>query len=168
MLSQKVQDAVNKQINNELYSMYAYLAMSAYCEHQQFRGAARWLRLQSQEELGHALRLYDFMIARGHRVVLEAINKPTAEFQSIPHVFQEAHRQEQQVTRQIDELYELAMNEKAFAAKVELEWFITEQVEEERSTRDIVHKFELVKADPAALLDLDRELAQRAADDSEA
>ena len=162
MLSQNVQDAINKQINNELYSMYIYLAMSAYCEHQQFRGAAKWLRLQSQEEMAHALRLYDFMIARGHRVVLEAIKKPTCEFQSIPQVFEEAHSQEQEVTRQIDELYELTNSEKAFAAKVELEWFITEQVEEERTTRDIVHKFDLIKDDPAALLDMDRELAQRA------
>jgi ferritin len=163
MISQKVQDAINQQINNELYSMYIYLAMSAYCEHQQFRGAAKWLRLQSQEEMGHALRLYDFMMARGHRVVLEAVKKPTSEYQSIPHVFEEAYKQEQEVTRQIDELYELATNKKAFAAKVELEWFITEQVEEERTTRDIVHKFDLVKNDPAALLDMDRELAQRVA-----
>lgn len=161
MLSQKVQDAINRQINNELYSMYSYLAMSAYCENQQFRGAARWLRVQSDEEREHAMRLYDFLIARGHRVVLEAIEKPNCEFRSIPHVFEEAYAQEQEVTRQIDELYELTNNEKAFAAKVELEWFITEQVEEERITRDIVHKFELIKDDPAALLDMDRELAQR-------
>ena len=161
MISQRVQDAINNQINNELYSMYIYLAMSAYCEHHQFRGAARWLRLQSQEEMGHALRLYDFMIARGHRVVLEAVKKPTCDFESIPHVFQEAYSQEQEVTRQIDELYELTTNEKAFAAKVELEWFITEQVEEERTTRDIARKFDLIKNDPAALLDMDRELAQR-------
>jgi ferritin len=163
MISQKVQEAINKQINNELYSMYIYLAMSAYCEDQQFRGAAQWLRLQSQEEMTHALKLFDFMIARGHRVVLDAIAKPMAEFQSVPHVFEEAYKQEQQVTHQIDQLYELAHNEKAFAAKVELEWFITEQVEEERTTRDIVHKFELIKDDPAALLDMDRELAGRAA-----
>lgn len=162
MLSQNVQDAINKQINNELYSMYSYLAMSAFCEDKQFRGAAQWLRLQSQEEMGHAMKLYDFMIARGHHVALDAIQKPAAEFQSVPHVFEEAYRQEQDVTKQIDQLYELAHNEKAFAAKVELEWFITEQVEEERTTRDIVHKFELVKDDPAALLDLDRELAGRA------
>ncbi len=161
MLSQSVQDAINRQINNELYSMYLYMAMSAYCEHQQFRGAAKWLRLQSSEEMTHAMRLYDFMMARGHRVVLEAIRKPTCEFQSIPHVFEEAYAQEQDVTRQIDELYELATKEKAFAAKVELEWFITEQVEEERTKRDIVHKFQMVKDDPAALLDMDRELAQR-------
>jgi ferritin len=161
MLSQVVQDAINDQINHELYSSYSYLAMAAYCERQQFTGCARWLRMQSQEEQVHGMRLYDFQIARGGNVVLKAIGQPQAEFKSIANVFEQALEQERQVSQQIDALYELAFKEKAFSALVELEWFITEQVEEERTAREIVHKFHLIKDDPASLLDMDRELGQR-------
>lgn len=167
MLSQVVQDAINAQINNELFSSYAYLAMSAYCEHEQFVGCAKWLRLQSQEEQGHAMRLHDFLTARGGRVVLSQIDAPRCEFSSIPEVFTEAQKQEKAVTGQIDSLFELAMKEKSFAALVELEWFITEQVEEEKTVREIVHKFNMVKEDPAAMLDLDREMGERTTVDLE-
>jgi len=161
MLSQVMQDAINEQINNEMYSSYLYLAMSAYCDRQQFTGCARWLRLQSEEENTHAMRLYDFLIARHGKVVLKAINQPPDEFASLPAVFEETLEHEQRVTQCIDKLYELAFKEKAFAALVELEWFITEQVEEEKTAREIVHKFNLVKDDPASLLDLDRDLGAR-------
>lgn len=161
MLSQLVQDKINEQINNELQSSYNYLAMCAYCEFAQFFGCANWLRVQSQEEYGHAMKLYDFLSARGGRVVLADVKKPNAEFESLTHVFESVLQQEQQVTAQIDSLYELAFKEKAFAALVELEWFIQEQVEEEKSARDILHKFRLVENDPPSLLDLDRELAER-------
>jgi ferritin len=164
MLNEPMQKAINEQINNELFSMYSYLSMSAYCEHQQFRGCAHWMRLQSQEEQVHAMRLYDFLIARQGRVKLQPIAPPQFEFASLPDVFQKAFEQEQTVTKQINALYEMAFKEKAFAALVELEWFINEQVEEERTARDIVYKFQLVKDDPAALLDLDRELGARAAE----
>src|SRR5262245_9080420 len=164
MLNDVMQDAINDQINNELFSMYSYLSMSAYCEHKQFRGCALWMRLQSQEEYGHAMRLYDFLIARQGRVKLRPIAEPQLDYTSIPEVFQKALDQEQVVTGQINALYEKAFAEKAFAALVELEWFINEQVEEEKTARDIVAKFELVKNDPAALLDLDRELGARQPD----
>jgi ferritin len=161
MLNETMQEAVNQQINNELFSMYSYLSMSAYCEHKQFRGCAHWMRLQSGEEYGHAMRLYDFLIARQGRVKLQPIAQPQFDFASIPDVFQKALEQEQTVTAQINSLYEMAFKEKSFAALVELEWFINEQVEEEKTARDIVAKFQLVKDDPAALLDLDRELGSR-------
>jgi len=164
MLNEVVQEAINEQINSELFAMYSYLSMSAYCEHKQFRGCAHWMRLQSQEEYGHAMRLYDFLIVRQGRVKLRPIAQPQIDFASVPEVFQKALEQEQEVTRQINSLYELAFNEKAFAALVELEWFINEQVEEEKTARDIVYKFQLVKDDPAALLDLDRELGGRQAE----
>ena len=155
-----VQKAINDQIN-EFFSSYSYLAMSGYCERKQFTGCAQWLRMQSQEEYGHAMRLYDFLAARNGVVTLRAIREPVAEYGSIPEVFQAALEQEQTVTKQIDSLYELAFNEKAFSALVELEWFINEQVEEEKTASVIVHKFTMVKDDPAALLDLDRELGTR-------
>ena len=163
MLNEAMQAAIHEQINNELFSMYSYLSMSAYCEHKQFRGCAMWMRLQSQEEYTHAMRLYDFLIARQGRVKLQPISQPQFDFSSVAEVFQKALEQEQQVTKQINSLYEMAFNEKAFAALVELEWFINEQVEEEKTARDIVYKFHLVKDDPAALLDLDRELGARPA-----
>jgi ferritin len=161
MFSQVVQDAINEQINNELSASYSYLAMSTYCERQNFLGCARWLRIQSQEEYGHGLRLLDFLIARAGTVMLKAVPEPSVEFQSIALVFETALKQEQQVSQQIDTLYELAMKEKAFSALVQLQWFITEQVEEEKTAREIVAKFKLVKEDPASLLDLDRELGSR-------
>jgi ferritin len=164
MLNEAMQGAINEQINNELFAMYSYLAMSAYCEHKQFRGCAHWMRLQSEEEHLHAMRLYDFLIARQGRVKLLPIAEPQFDFASVPEVFQKALQQEQKVTSQINTLYEMAFKEKAFAALVELEWFINEQVEEEKTARDIVYKFELVKGDPAALLDLDRELGARVAE----
>lgn len=161
MLSKVVQKAINEQINNELFSMYSYLSMSAYCEHKQFTGCARWMRLQSQEEYGHAMKLYDFLIARDGRVELRPITQPQIDFESVPDVFRKALEQELTVTQQIDALFELALKEKAFAAMVELEWFVQEQVEEEKTARNVLHKFELVKDDPASLLDLDRDLGTR-------
>src|SRR5205085_3443382 len=124
MLNEPMQEAVNEQINNELFSMYSYLSMSSYCEHKQFRGCAHWMRMQAQEEHGHAMRLYDFLINRQGRVRLRPIAAPQIDFASLPDVFQKAFEQEQTVTSQINSLYELAFKEKAFAALVELEWFI--------------------------------------------
>lgn len=161
MLPQVVQDALNKQINIELSSSYSYLAMSAFCELNNFLGSAQWMQLQSAEEREHAMKLYDFLIARGCKVTLGEIAAPQGDFESIPHVFHTALEQEQKVSASINDLYELAHNEKAFAALVELQWFITEQVEEEKSVREIVAKFDMLKDDPSAMLDLDRELGER-------
>ncbi|HEX6962838.1 MAG TPA: ferritin [Lacipirellula sp.] len=161
MLGASVQEAINDQLNYELFSSYQYLAMAAWCEHQQFVGCAQWLRIQSQEEYGHAMRLYNFLLARNYKVKLKPIAAPEGEFKSVGEVFEKALEQEMKVSGQIDALYELAFNEKAFAALVELEWFITEQVEEEKTAREVNHKFKLVDGDPASLLDLDRELGAR-------
>lgn len=161
MLSQVMQDAINEQINNELQSSYSYLSMAVWCEHEQFIGCAHWMRLQTEEENVHAMRLADFLLARNGKVILKPITQPEIDFESVVQIFEKALAQEQIVTQQIDGLYELAFNEKAFAALVELEWFITEQVEEEKTAREIVHKFHMVQDDPASLLDLDRELNER-------
>jgi ferritin len=162
MLSPVIEAAINDQINNELFSSYSYLSMAAWCEHQQFTGCAHWLRIQSEEEYGHAMRLFDFLLARNGVVTLKPIAQPEVTFPSIVSVFEKSLEQEERVTSQIDALYELAFNEKAFAALVELEWFITEQVEEEKTAREVVAKFRLCQHDPASLLDLDRELGARA------
>ena len=162
-MNPRVLEAINRQINSELSASYAYLAMSAYCECQKFTGAARWLRLQSVEEHMHAMKLFDFVLARDRSVQLLAIEQPRSEFGSVAEVFERALEQEQEVSRQIDALYETAFTEKAFAAVAELQWFLTEQVEEEKTAREIVAKFQMVGSDPASLLDLDRELGARSA-----
>ena len=102
MLNDVMQEAINEQINNELFAMYSYLSMSAYCEHKQFRGCAHWMRMQSEEEKVHAMRLYDFLIARQGRVKLRPIAEPQFDFASLPDVFQKAYQQEQTVTTQIN------------------------------------------------------------------
>ena len=156
-----VLEAINRQINSELSASYSYLAMSGYCERQKFMGAAKWLRLQSQEEHMHAMKLFDFVLARDRSVELLAIDRPKADFTSVAEVFERALAQEQEVSRQIDALYETAFTEKAFSAVAELQWFLTEQVEEEKTAREIVAKFKMVGNDPASLLDLDRDLGAR-------
>jgi ferritin len=156
-----VVDAINHQINSELSASYSYLAMSAWCEGQKFTGAARWLRLQSQEEHMHAMKLFDFVLARDAQVDLKPIEQPRQTFVSLADVFEKALAQEQEVSRQIDSLYETAFKEKAFAAVAELQWFLTEQVEEEKTGREIVAKFRMIGNDPASILDLDRELGSR-------
>ena len=164
MLSKVVQDAINQQINHELFASYSYLAMAAWCDHEHFVGCAHWLRVQSQEEYGHAMRLYDFLRMRSGQVVLTQIEAPETEFRSLLDIFEKSLEQEQRVSKQIDSLYELALQEKAFAALVELEWFVTEQVEEEKTVREVIHKLQLVKDDPASLLDIDREMGERSSE----
>jgi ferritin len=153
--------AINEQINSEFEASYTYLAMAGFCDHQKFLGAAKWLRLQSEEERLHGLKLFDFVLARDGTVDLKAIDRPNTAFESLPAVFEKALDHEQRVTLEINALYELCFKEKAFAEMAELQWFLTEQVEEEKIAREIVAKFRLVKNDPAAILDLDRELGAR-------
>lgn len=162
-MNQTVLEAINRQINAELSASYSYLAMSAYCQNLNFPGFATWLRIQSTEEYGHAMRLFDFLLDRGAPVELKAIVKPAAEFSSVAAVFETALAQELEVSKQIDALYELAFREKTFAVTAQLQWFLTEQVEEEKTAREIVAKFKLIGNDGPSLLDLDRELGARAA-----
>jgi len=162
-MNASVVQAINSQINSELSASYSYLGMSAWCEGQKFTGAARWLRLQSQEEYMHAMKLFDFILARDHKAELQPIERPRQSFSSLADVFEKALAQEQEVSRQIDQLYEIAFTEKAFAAVAELQWFLTEQVEEEKTGREIVAKFQLIGNDPASILDMDRELGARVA-----
>lgn len=158
-----VLNAINEQINSEFEASHTYLAMAAFCDQQKFLGAAKWLRLQSVEERGHAMKLFDFVLARDGKVQLKSIDQPQADFDSLATVFEQALKHEQRVTVQINTLYELCFQEKAFAEMTELQWFLTEQVEEEKIAREIVVKFRMVKNDPSGLLDLDRELGSRAA-----
>ncbi|MCC7417857.1 MAG: ferritin [Acidobacteria bacterium] len=156
-----VLNAINVQINSEFDASYRYLAMAAFCEHQKFAGAASWLRFQAEEERQHGLKLFNFVLARDGVVALEAVEQPKGSFASLRHVFEEALAHEQRVTQEINALYELCFGQKAFAEMAELQWFLTEQVEEEKIAREIVAKFQLIRDDPAAVLDMDRELGRR-------
>jgi ferritin len=161
MLSKRLQDGLNEQIRHELYSAYVYLAMVAHFEEENLSGFAHWMRLQSKEELGHAMKIFDFIHERGGRVTLQAIDKPPVRFKSPLEIFQKAHQHEQKVTGLIHKLYDLALKESDYPTQVFLHWFIEEQVEEEKVTAEVVSKLELIGGDPTGLYLLDRELGER-------
>ena len=166
-MTQKLVDSITRQIGAEFSASFSYLSMAAWCEYKKLMGAGRWLRLQSSEEHGHGMKLVNFLLARGYQVKLPAIDQPKHEFKSVQDVFERALAQERDVSKQIDALYELAFTHKAFAAMAELQWFITEQVEEEKTVSEIVAKFQMIKNDPASILDLNRELGGRQDEDDE-
>jgi len=161
MLPQSVQDALNDQIRDEFYASYLYLAVSAYFESINLGGFARWMLVQSEEEREHAMRIYDFIHERGGEVVLQAIDQPPTTFDSPLAAFEAAFAHEQRVTQSIHNIYALAGSENDYATQVMLEWFITEQVEEEKITGDVVHQLKMVADHPAGLFMMDRQLGAR-------
>jgi len=161
MLSEKLQDAVNEQINKELYSAYLYLSMSAYCESENLPGFATWMRLQAQEEVDHAMRFFDYVNARGGRVVLKAVEMPPPIWKSPAEMFEQVLGHERKVTGMINRLYELALKDNDYATQMELQWFITEQVEEEESAGQVVEQLRRIGDQPMGLLMLDRQLGER-------
>jgi len=163
MLSKKLEDAINEQINKELYSGYLYLSMSAYCEAESLPGFASWMRMQAQEELEHAMRFFDHINARGGRVVLKAIEMPAPVWKSPLEMFEEVLEHERKVTGMINALYGLALSENDYATQMELQWFITEQVEEEESAGAVVDQLKRVGDQPMGLLMMDRQLGERQA-----
>ena len=162
MLSKAIQDAINDQINKELYSSYLYLAMSTYYAESNFSGFASWMKVQSTEEYGHAMKFYGYVIERNGHVELETIEKPSAKFKSPADVFKQVLEHEQKVTAMINKLYELAIKEKDYPTQIMLEWFITEQLEEEKSAGDILDQLKMVGDSPVSLIMMDRQLAARA------
>jgi ferritin len=164
MLSEAMQGAINEQIKNELYSAYLYLSMSAYCEANSLPGFARWLRVQSQEEVEHAMKFFDFVNERGGRVELQAIDQPPTEFESAVEIFEQTLAHERKVTVMIHRLYEIALEEKDYPAQVMLHWFIDEQVEEESNATQILDTLRMIGDKGHALVMLDKELGQRGAD----
>lgn len=161
MLSKRMQDAMNDQIKMELESAYAYLAMAAYCEAQNLPGFAQWMQVQFQEELGHAMKFFTFINDRGGRVILQAIAQPQVEFQSPTDVFEQTLGHEQKVTASINDLYKIATEEADYASQAFLQWFVTEQVEEEKNATGVLETLKLVGDEGQALVMLDRELGQR-------
>jgi ferritin len=163
MISKKMETALNKQLNEELYSSYLYLSMSAYFEDQNLSGMAQWMKLQSDEEHVHAMKFYDFLIRIGARVQLEAIKKPQKSWKSPMAAFEAAYNHEKFISECINKLADLAMEEKDHASNTFLHWFVDEQVEEESVASDIVESFKMIGESKSALFMLDRELGRRGA-----
>jgi ferritin len=161
MISKKMQDAVNDQINAELYSSYLYLSMAAYFEEKNLRGMATWMTIQALEEKGHAMKFYNYIVERGGRVKLQAIAEPPFEWNSCLDVFKAALDHERYVTRRINDLTELAMEEKDHASQIFLQWFVTEQVEEEANAEEIINKLEFLSESKHGVYMLDKELGAR-------
>ena len=161
MLSEKMQEALNRQINAELYSAYFYLSMSAYYESIGLAGFANWMRVQYQEETFHGLKFYDYVNSRGGRVTLTAIDAPPTEWDSPVAPFEDTYKHEQKVTGLINDLVNLAIEERDHASNSMLQWFVNEQVEEEKNASDILNQIKLMKDAPNGLFMIDRELATR-------
>ena len=161
MINKSLQDAMNDQINKELYSSYLYLSMAAFLEEKNLPGFAHWMRIQEAEECEHVMKFYDYMVERGGRVTLKAIDAPKNEWKSTLELAEEVAAHEAMVTASIYSLYELALKEKDYPTQIMLQWFISEQVEEEKNAAEIVSNLKLIEDRGTAILMLDHRLAKR-------
>ncbi|HHT28646.1 MAG TPA: ferritin [Firmicutes bacterium] len=161
MLTDKMYAALNDQIKHELYSAYLYLSMATYYADQNLDGFAHWMEVQAQEEVEHAMKIYKYIQERGNRVILQQIDAPTTEFENPTAPFAAALKHEQYVTSLINNLYTLATEENDYATQVFLQWFVTEQVEEEDNVGKALHLVEQLSGAPAGLILADKQLGKR-------
>ncbi|MBN2031495.1 ferritin [bacterium] len=161
MLCDKMVDALNGQINKEMYSAYLYMSMSAYTEFIGLKGFANWFYIQYQEEMEHAMRIYNYILEQGSQVKLMAIKEPPTEFGSPLEMFEQTLEHEKYVTQSINDLVELAIEQKDHATQIFLQWFVTEQVEEEANDNEIIDKLKLTGKEGGGLFMINRELAAR-------
>ena len=161
MISNAMQKAINEQINKELYSSYLYLSMAAFFENRNLPGFAKWMHVQAGEEHEHAMKFFKNLVDRGGKVELRAIAAPETDWKTNLDVFKQVQEHEAAVTASINALYELSLKEKDYPAQVMLQWFISEQVEEEKNAADIVQQLELIDAKGPAVLMLDHQLGKR-------
>ncbi len=162
MINETMAKALNDQVNAELYSAYLYLAMASWAGTQGMRGTSSWFFVQAQEEMTHVWRFYNYISSQGHQVILDAVEKPPADFESLTHVFDETLAHEQMVTARINDLVATARDENDNATAVFLQWYVTEQVEEEESVSEIIDQLKLAGNEGGGLLMIDRELGARA------
>jgi ferritin len=160
-MDKKVFEAMNEQIKHELYSAYFYLSMSAWAEAENLPGAAAWLRFQAKEEQEHAMKFYDYLLDRGEKVNLLAIEKPPVEFTSLKDVFTKVYEHEQKVTALLNAIYEKALEAKDVASQALLHWYLVEQVEEEKNASTILAMVEKVAGSVGGLYQLDHQLGKR-------
>lgn len=161
MLCKKMEDALNDQVKFELWSAYLYLSMASYFEDMGLMGFANWMKVQEQEEKFHATKFYNYTFERGGRIRLQTLEAPENTWESPLVAFKEVLKHERSVTARINDLMNLAIEEKDHATASYLKWFIDEQVEEEASVQDVINKLKLVEGNPSALYLLDKELATR-------
>jgi ferritin len=161
MISKKMEKALNEQVNAELFSAYLYLSMEAYFRSLNLNGFANWMRVQTQEEIMHAMKIYDFIDERGGRILLKAIGGPDTQWDSPLAAFEAVYTHEQKVTGLINNLVNLAIEEKDHATNTFLQWFVNEQVEEESSADQMVQQLKMMEKAPGGMFMLDRELGQR-------
>lgn len=161
MIKKKVLEALNSQLNAELYSAYLYLSMEAYFESIDLSGFANWMRVQAQEELTHAMKFYDYIVTRGERVILSSIDEPQREWDSPLTVFEHVYKHEKMVTGLINNLVDISVSESDHASANFLQWFVAEQVEEEESASGVLQRVKLTADSPGGLFMLDTELGQR-------
>ncbi|MFP4487506.1 MAG: ferritin [Campylobacterales bacterium] len=161
MLSTKIEKLLCEQLNREFFSSYLYLAMSAHCANIDMNGAASWFRAQYEEEVMHGEKVFGYLMSQGAKVEFDAIDKPKSEFGSLLETFQESLDHERHMTEMINELSDVALKEKDHATYNLLQWFVTEQVEEEATVSEIISKLKIVKNDGYGLLMIDNELGAR-------
>lgn len=161
MIGKKLQDAINNQIQAEMSSAHLYLAMSVESEEKNLKGFAHWLKLQYQEENSHAFKLIDYLLERGGSVKLQAIEAPASDFGSPVELFEKVLAHEIHISKLINKLYEVALEEKDYAAQIFLQWFITEQVEEEANASAVLERLKFVGDKGGSLLYIDKELGKR-------
>jgi ferritin len=161
MISKKMEEALNAQVNAEMYSAYLYLSMESFFKSLNLNGFANWMRVQTQEEMMHAMKIYDFINERNGRVLLKAIDGPPTKWDSPLAVFKAVLKHEQKVTGLINDLVDLAIKEKDHATNSFLQWFVNEQVEEEASADEMVQQLKMMEDAPGGMFMLDRELGQR-------
>ncbi len=161
MISKKIEKALNEQVNAELFSAYLYLSMEAYFKSLNLNGFANWMRVQTQEEISHAMKIYGFIDERGGRITLKTIDGPQTKWDSPLAVFKAVYEHEQKVTGLINNLVDLAIKEKDHATNTFLQWFVNEQVEEEASADQAVQQLKMMEKAPGGMFMLDRELGQR-------
>jgi ferritin len=165
-MNKRLEQAINEQINAEIWSAYLYLSMSAHFGAQGFSGFANWFKIQWQEELTHAMKFFDYLIERGSKPELKPIKEVPTKWDSPLHAFEETLKHEREVTRLINNLMDIAIEEKDHAAKGMLQWFVDEQVEEEANAQEIIDTLKLINGNGNGLFMLDRELKQRVFVDS--
>jgi len=161
VIKDRIQEEINKQINEEMFSAYLYLAMSADFAAKNLPGFANWMHIQYQEEMSHTMKFYNYLIERGGEVELRAIEKPQKNWETPLVAFEAAYAHEQHITGRINEMMDAAIEERDHATQIMLQWFVTEQVEEEANADEIVNKLKFIEGNKHAIYMLDREMAQR-------
>ena len=161
MLSRKIENAINEQINREMYSAYLYMVMSAKASASGYKGAAKWLMVQYHEEMVHAMKFYEYIADRNGAIKLASIAEPPSEYSTLLDMFQKILLHEQEVTRSINTLMDLAINESDHATQALLSWYVTEQVEEEKNAGEIAQALTMIDDNKTSLFLYDKELGAR-------